>query len=89
MKVVVIYRPQSEHGREVETFIHDFQQTHQAGLEVLSVDTREGVSTASLYDVTEYPAILAVREDGTLLKSWQGSQLPMMDEVAYYTMSSP
>lgn len=88
MKIVVLYRPNSEHGRTVEEFIHDFQERHQGKLEVLNVDSREGGSTALLYDVMQYPAILALREDGSLVKSWEGSGLPMMDEIAYYTYSA-
>ncbi|HVS59008.1 MAG TPA: hypothetical protein VHD60_04745 [Candidatus Saccharimonadales bacterium] len=87
MKVVVLYRPNSEHGRAVETFIHDFQDRHQGKLEVLNVDSREGSAMATLYDVVQYPTILALREDGSLLRSWEGNELPMMDEVAYYASS--
>jgi hypothetical protein len=85
MKVLVLYRPNSEHGREVEEFIHDFQIRHRdERLEVLNIDTRDGSATASLYDVMRYPAILVLQTDGYLQKSWQGDQLPMMDEVASY-----
>jgi hypothetical protein len=81
----VLYRPNSEHGREVEEFIHDFQIRHRdERLEVLNIDTRDGSATASLYDVMRYPAILVLQTDGYLQKSWQGDQLPMMDEVASY-----
>jgi hypothetical protein len=89
MKVVVLYRPESEYSRIVETFIHDFQEQHQAQLDVINVDTRDGVSMALLYDVARYPAILALREDGSLIKSWEGEELPMMDEVAYYAVTTP
>jgi hypothetical protein len=89
MKVVILYRPNSEHGRAVDSFIRDYQTTHQGGrLEILDVDSRDGGATASLYDVMQYPAILALRNDGSLLKSWEGDMLPMMDEVAYYTFNS-
>jgi len=53
-------------------------------MEVLDVDSRDGMATASLYDVMRYPAILTLRDDGSVLKSWEGEQLPLMDEVAYY-----
>jgi hypothetical protein len=69
----------------VEEFIHDFQIRHRdERLEVLNIDTRDGSATASLYDVMRYPAILVLQTDGYLQKSWQGDQLPMMDEVASY-----
>jgi hypothetical protein len=62
MKVVVIYRPDSEYARIVETFIHEYQIRHDdKKLEVLNVDSREGSATASLYDIMQQPAILALR----------------------------
>ena len=85
MKVVILYRPNSEHGRVVEEFIHDFEsRTGVNQLEVLSIDTREGSATASLYDVMQYPAILVIKSDGYLQKSWEGEALPLMDELAAY-----
>ena len=88
MKVLVLYRPNSEHGRLIEDFIHDYQQRHQpAHLEVLSIDTREGSATATLYDIMQYPAILIVQADGGVQKVWQGDTLPLMDEVAAYAQA--
>lgn len=89
MKVVILYRPESEHARSVETFIHDFKARNgSVKLEIVDVDTREGVATASLYDIMRYPAILAMAGDGSLLKHWEGKELPLMDEVASYAYSS-
>jgi hypothetical protein len=85
MKVLILYRPNSEHGRLIEEFVHEYQQRHQSDrLEVLSIDTREGSATATLYDIMQYPAILVVQTDGYVQKVWQGESLPMMDEVASY-----
>lgn len=91
MKILVLYRPNSEHGRVVETFIRDFKYQHEADaakLKVLNIDTREGVATASLYDVMQYPAIMVLGDDGRLVKSWIGGTLPLMDEVAGYVYST-
>jgi len=86
MKVLILYRPNSEHGRLIEEFVHDYQQRHQAThLEVLSIDTREGSAMATLYDIMQYPAILVVQNDGSVQRSWEGDSLPLMDEVASYT----
>ena len=88
MKVVVLYRPESEHGRMVEDFIRDYKNRHEEGkLEVLNIDSRDGNATASLYGIMQYPAILALRNDGSALHMWEGSSLPMMDEIAYYTFN--
>ncbi|MDB5164402.1 MAG: hypothetical protein JWL89_28 [Candidatus Saccharibacteria bacterium] len=85
MKVLVLYRPNSEHGRLIEEFIHDYQSRHVSGrLEVLSIDTRDGMATATLYDVMQYPAILVLQDDGFLHKSWMGDSIPLLDEVAAY-----
>jgi len=85
VKVLILYRPRSEYATEVESFIRDFKLRHEGGrMEVLDVDSRDGMATASLYDVMRYPAILTLRDDGSVLKSWEGEQLPLMDEVAYY-----
>jgi hypothetical protein len=85
MKVIVLYRPDSEHARSVETFIHDFQARNPSiQLEILNVDERDGIALAGLYDIMRYPAILAVANDGVLLKLWNEDMLPLIDEVASY-----
>lgn len=85
MKVLILYRPDSEHGRSVEEFIHDFQRQHGSHhLEILNIDSRDGIATASLYDIMQYPAILVIQNDGMIQKIWEGDALPLMDEVASY-----
>ena len=86
MKVVVLYRPNSEHARTVEQFVSDLERrTHGGKIELVNIDTRDGSATASLYDVMQYPAILALQNDGQLLKDWQGSTMPLLNDVSYYT----
>lgn len=89
MKVLILYRPNSEHATNVETFVRDFEQQHNPGnkLELISVNTRDGSATASLYDVWAFPAILAVSEDGRMMNMWQGEPLPLMNEIAGYIRS--
>jgi hypothetical protein len=85
MKVLVLYRPNSEHGRIIEDFVREFQARHIANrLEVINIDTREGMATATLYDIMQYPAILVLQNNGYLHKLWEGDQLPLLDEVASY-----
>lgn len=90
MKLLVLYRPDSEHAREVEDFMRDLQRRHGVNpdtIDILNVDSREGAAMASLYDIMMYPSILAVANDGSVLKSWEGAELPLMDEVVSYTFS--
>jgi hypothetical protein len=86
VKLVILYRPNSEHATAVESFVRDFQHQHDPGskIELLSVNTRDGAATASLYDVMSYPTILALANDGSVLNAWEGENLPLMDEVASY-----
>lgn len=88
MKIIILYRPESEYARTVEEFIHDYQSRHEASnMEVLNIDSRDGIAAANLYDVMQFPTILALRDDGSILRSWEGEQLPLMDEVASYSFS--
>lgn len=85
MKVLALYRPNSEHGRLVEEFIRDYQRAgHNGTIEALNIDTREGSAMASLYDVMQYPAIMVTRQDGSVIRSWVGETLPLQNEVAAY-----
>lgn len=88
--MLVLYRPNSEFARGVEEFVRDLQSRHTVDehqLEILDYDSREGAATASLYDVMAQPTILVVGDDGSYVKSWEGSQLPQLDEIAGYTFS--
>lgn len=88
MRILILYRPDSEHGRRVEEFAENFRRhSRDHRLEVLDIDSRDGWSLASLYDVIQYPALLALTDDGQLLRSWQGESLPLINEVAYYAQS--
>ncbi len=83
--MLMLYRPNSDHSRVVEEFVRDFSRQHMDGkLDLVDLNTRDGSSTASLYDVMQYPAILALTDEGQLIKEWEGRSLPLMTEVAYY-----
>jgi hypothetical protein len=87
MKIVVLYRPESEFARAVEEFAHDIERQQNVKPELISIDTREGANMAETYDITDYPAILATRESGEVLQMWIGPVLPLMNEVAAYANS--
>ena len=90
MKVLVFYRPNSEHARQVEEFVHDLQRQHNIDdhhLVIYDVDSREGSAMASLYDVMAYPSFFVVGDDGGYVKGWNSGDLPMMDEIVSYTFA--
>lgn len=85
MKVVILYRPNSEGSRVVEDFAREFARRYiDKKLELVSVDTRDGSATATLYDVMKCPAVLALGDDGQIIHQWQGETMPLLNEVSYY-----
>lgn len=84
MKVVILYHPESDHARTVESYARDFSRQTGQKVELISLETRDGSATASLYDVVQYPAILALNQNGEMLRMWQGPILPLMNELSYY-----
>ncbi|MEX2014768.1 MAG: hypothetical protein WD885_02430 [Candidatus Saccharimonadales bacterium] len=85
MKVVVLYRPDSEYSRAVDEFAREFTQRYpDKKIELISVDTRDGSATASLYDILRYPAVLALSDDGRVIQEWHEQRLPLISEVSYY-----
>lgn len=88
MKVLALYRPQSEHERKITDFQRDFKMRTGHEITLISLDTLDGDNTARLYDITVHPAILAVDDEGRMQKIWQGEDLPLINEVSFYTSTA-
>lgn len=85
MKVVVIYQPNSEHATLTESYIHDLQTQHDGlSVETIDADSPQGINLVEAYDIVAFPAILDTTDDGQVIQFWQGEQLPLMNDVAYY-----
>lgn len=84
MRAVVVYKPNSEHARIVEDYLRDF--TRQTGRQLQTVDpeTRDGADLCRVYDIVEYPSVLALSDDSVLQTMWRGLPLPTINEVSYY-----
>lgn len=80
----MIYREASDHGQAVREFLRDFEHVTRSKLEEYSPDTRDGAHICELYDVVEYPTIVATKENGELRNMWRGVPLPTIGEVSYY-----
>ena len=85
MKVVILYHPKSDHARTVEEFAREFARQTGHSLELVSLESRDGAATASMYDIVRYPAILALNNASELQKNWQGPVMPLINELAFYT----
>lgn len=84
MRVFIAYRPNSEHAREVADYLRDFERQTGKKIDEIDPDTREGDHLSRLYDIVQYPTIVATDDDGALQAMWPGTPLPLMDEVSYY-----
>ena len=87
MQVVILYRPNTEHEREITEYVREFKHRYpESNIALMSLDTVEGDDLARVYDITVYPALLAMDHEKKLLKDWQGMPLPLMNEVSFYAI---
>ena len=84
MKVRVVYKYESDHAREVLSFLRDFKKQTGHDIEEVDPDTPDGASTCRAYDIVEYPTIIATSDDSRLQNMWRGRPLPTISEVSYY-----
>lgn len=86
MRILVLYRPNSETSRRVEEYLADFSRFHPSqNIEAINIDSVEGSNMATTYGLTENPAVIAIKEDGQMQQMWQGiDKLPLMNDLAYY-----
>ena len=84
MRVVVVYKDQTDYARSVIDFLRDFQ--HQTGhdVEILNPESPEGIDFCQTYDIMEYPTMIAISDDGQMQNAWTGLPLPTISEVSYY-----
>lgn len=83
-RVVIIYRKHTEYERTVDEFLREFERRSGLALEVVDPDDRDGASFAQVYDIVEYPTIIALDDGGKELSRWAGLPMPLINEVRYY-----
>ena len=86
MRVVIVWRDESDYGRTVTEWLHDCERRIGVAPESLSPDEPEGESICKAYDIVEYPSMLAIDDGGKVMQMWRGRDLPRIDDVAYYLM---
>lgn len=84
MRTVCVWREDEDYSRAVSEWIREFEHRTGREIENINPDTREGESLCGTYDVVEYPTILVLGEDGSVVASWRGRTLPLFDEVSYW-----
>lgn len=84
MRVVVVYKDATDYTRQVADYMRDFERQTGHKLEALDPDSKEGADFCRVYDIVEYPTIIAISDDGAMQNMWRGMPLPTMSEVTYY-----
>lgn len=84
MRIVIVYKEESDHAREVFDFLRDFETRTGRSIEEIDPDSVRNEFFVQAYDVVEYPTILAITDEGKVLNQWKGRPLPLIDEVSYY-----
>lgn len=84
MRVVCVYRDNTEYAREVTDWLSDFEKYTGSSVETLDPDSIEGEIFCKARDIVEYPSVVAVADDGSILHLWRGTPMPQIEEVSYY-----
>lgn len=53
-------------------------------IDVVDPETREGARICEVYDIVEYPSLVALDDNGIVQNIWRGLPLPTISEVSYY-----
>lgn len=88
MRVISIYKDKTDYSRTVDEFLRDFERQTGHVIEVIDPDSADGAQFCESYDITEYPTLIALADDGTMQNIWPGLPLPTMNEVSYYAQQN-
>lgn len=84
MRVVVVFKENTDYAREVLDYLRDFENQTGRTLETLDPESPAGVDFTRAYDLLQFPSLIALSDDGQLQNLWQGRPLPTISEVSYY-----
>lgn len=84
MKVVIVYKDESDHARAVLDFLRDFKRQTGRDLETLNPESLQGEQFCRAYDIVEYPTVIAISDGSVMQNTWRGIPLPTISEVSYY-----
>lgn len=88
MTITIIYRKDSELYRPVQNFIELCKRKYpNKEIIELELDTREGAELANIYGVDVYPGIIVKADNGSVVGTWKGMPLPLVDEVVSATLA--
>lgn len=85
MRVVVVFKEDSDYARQVLEYLHDFEKQTGHSLETLDPDSVDGEQFCRAYDIVQYPTIIAVSDSAVMQNMWSGLPMPTISELSYYT----
>jgi hypothetical protein len=84
MRVVVIYKEQTDYARQVIDYLADFKRQTGHDLEIMDPESPAGIDFTQIYDIMTLPTMIAISDEGLLQNTWVGLPLPTISEVSYY-----
>lgn len=84
MRLVIVYRDKTDVVGVVEDYQRDYKRATGRDLERINPDSREGSLFCEIYDIVQYPTIIAIDINGSVSNIWKGLPLPLISEVGYY-----
>lgn len=86
MKAVILYKPKSETETSVHDYVRDFERQTGKSITLLDCESVEGVEKAKAYDILRFPAVVALRDDGSFVEAWvDREKWPTISELSYYS----
>ena len=79
----LVFRENSESASAAENFLRDYKWQTGREIETVNPDDASGQQFIELYEIVEYPTLVAIGPDGTELAKWR-TNLPTVDEVSIY-----
>ncbi len=83
-RVICVFRDNQDYTRTVTDWLENFRRQTGKVIETLDPDTAPGF--CETYDIVEYPTIIALGVNGEVRAMWRGRDLPLINEVSYYTI---
>ncbi|MEI6248987.1 MAG: hypothetical protein WCP00_00095 [bacterium] len=85
MKLIILYRPNSENSLAIENYCATLKkEIYGINIEILDIDSVDGADKAKIYGVISYPAFVVTRDDGQVQNIWEGESYPTKDELESY-----
>lgn len=86
MRVVCISKPRQDYSSAVYEWLGNIERLLHKEVEVIDPDTKDGAHFAATYDITLYPTVLALDNNGSVIESWRGLPLPPLNSVHFYLL---